>query len=165
MKKYLLFITIVLILLFCVSSMTYEQQTIVPTLQNWFDDDRPFEEFLSKFKFTYWGRTISVETSGYFYFVEFLVRKGLHFFGYGVISILFLFLFRKLKCPFPILFSIGTTFIVASLDEFRQTFVDGRTGIFDDVLLDTAGAVTLITLLKIYETLKFTWQRKIKKTL
>lgn len=154
MKKYLITIGVVLILLFCVSSMTYEQQTIVPTLQNWLDDNHPFEDFLSQFEFTYWGMTISVETRGYFYFVEFLFRKGLHFFGYGFISILFLLFYRKIKVPFPVVFSVLTTFVLASLDEYRQSFVAGRTGIFDDVLLDTAGAISLITLLKIWETVK-----------
>lgn len=162
MKKYIFAIVAVLLLLFCVSSMTYEQQTIVPTLQEWLKD-KPFEQFLSQFEFTYWGMTISVESRGYFYFVEFLVRKGLHFFGFGLISILFLFLYRKLKWPFPVVFSVATTFVVASLDEYRQTFVEGRTGIFDDVLLDTAGAITLITLFKIYETIKFLFRNQTKR--
>lgn len=163
MKKYIFFITIVLIILFCVSSMSYEQQTIVPSLQNLLEN-RPFEQFLSQFEFTYWGMTISVESRGYFHFVEFLIRKGLHFFGFGLISILFLLLFRKLKWSFPTLISIGTTFIVACLDEYRQSFVEGRTGIFDDVLLDTAGAITLITLYKIYEMLKIFYnKKKVKK--
>ena len=148
MKKYLLIISGVLILLFCVSSMTYEQQTIVPTLQENLEE-KPFYHLLSKIKVTYWGETISVETSGYYYFVEFLIRKGLHFFGYGLIGVLFYLLYRKIHLKFAALYAVGTIFIVASLDEFRQTFVDGRTGIFDDVLLDTSGAITMIILFKI----------------
>ncbi|HWL13025.1 MAG TPA: VanZ family protein [Ureibacillus sp.] len=152
MKKYILFIIIVLVLLFCVSSMTYEQQTIVPTLQDKLES-QPFYHLLSKIEVTYWGETISVETRGYYYFVEFLVRKGLHFTGYGCIAILFYLLYRKLKVKVPILIAILSTFAVASLDEFRQTFVEGRTGIFDDVLLDTYGAITFIILFKIFFTL------------
>lgn len=159
MKKYIFFIIAVLILLFCVSSMTYEQQTIVPELQQILDD-RPLEDFLSQLQFHYWGMDISVETRGYYYFVEFLIRKSLHFFGFGCISILFLMLYRKLRWPLPTILAILTTFIVASLDEFRQTFVDGRTGIFDDVLLDTAGAITLIFLYKIFETIKLIFFQK-----
>ena len=148
MKKYVFIICSVLILLFCISSMTYEQQTIVPTLQENFEE-KPFYHLLSKIKVTYWGETISVETSGYYYFVEFLIRKCLHFFGYGFIGVLFYLLYRKIKWKFPVLLAIGTIFIIASLDEFRQTFVDGRTGIFDDVLLDTSGAITMIILYKV----------------
>ncbi|MFC7685185.1 VanZ family protein [Ureibacillus sp. GCM10028918] len=152
MKKYIVLIIAVLILLFCVSSMTYQQQTIVPTLQEKLDS-QPFYHLLSKIEVTYWGQTISVETRGYYYFIEFLVRKGLHFVGYGFISILFYLMYRKFKMKFSVIYAILTTFIVASLDEFRQSFVAGRTGIFDDVILDTAGAVTFIILFKLWVTL------------
>ncbi|PYF05742.1 VanZ family protein [Ureibacillus chungkukjangi] len=148
MKKYLFIIIAVLILLFCVSSMTYEQQTIVPTLQETLGN-QPFYNLLSKIEVTYWGKTISVETRGYYYFIEFLVRKGLHFVGYGCIAILFYLMYRKFKVQFSVICALLSTFIVASLDEFRQTFVAGRTGIFDDVILDTAGAITFLIVFKI----------------
>ncbi|MDN4493926.1 VanZ family protein [Ureibacillus aquaedulcis] len=148
MKKYILLIIAVLILLFCISSMTYQQQTIVPTLKETLES-KPFYHLLSRIEVTYWGETISVETRGYYYFIEFLVRKGLHFVGYGFIAILFYIIYRKFKIKLPVIFAILTTFCVASLDEFRQTFVVGRTGIFEDVLLDTAGAITFIFVYKI----------------
>ena len=40
-----------------------------------------------------------------------------------------------------ILFSILLSFIYACTDEFHQSFVQGRTSQFTDVLIDTAGAV------------------------
>jgi len=159
MKKYIVLIIAVLILLFCVSSMTYEQQTIVPTLQETLEN-QPFYNLLSKIEVTYWGQTISVETRGYYYFVEFLVRKGLHFSGYGFISILFYLMYRKIKLRFAVIFAVVTTFVVASLDEFRQSFVEGRTGIFDDVILDTSGAITFLIIFKIFSFI----YRKIKRT-
>ncbi len=152
MKKYIFLIVTVLILLFCVSSMTYEQQTIVPTLQDKLES-QPFYNLLSKIEVTYWGQTISVETRGYYYFIEFLVRKGLHFTGYGCIAILFYLMYRKFKVKFAVIYAVLTTFAVASLDEFRQTFVSGRTGIFDDVILDTAGAITFMIIFKIFYVL------------
>ncbi|KGR74080.1 VanZ family protein [Ureibacillus sinduriensis] len=148
MKKYVVLIITVLILLFSVSSMTYQQQTIVPTLKHILNS-QPFYHLLSKIEVTYWGQTISVETRGYYYFIEFLVRKGLHFVGYGLIAILFYLMYRKFKAKFAVIYAIFTTFIVASLDEYRQTFVVGRTGIFDDVILDTAGAITFIVFFKV----------------
>lgn len=148
MKKYVVVIITVLILLFSVSSMTYQQQTIVPTLKHLLDN-QPFYHLLSKIEVTYWGQTISVETRGYYYFIEFLVRKGLHFVGYGLIAILFYLMYRKFKAKIAVIYAILTTFIVASLDEFRQTFVVGRTGIFDDVILDTAGAITFLMVFKV----------------
>ncbi len=128
--------------------MSYEQQTIVPALKNLLVN-KPFYHLLSQIEVTYWGRTISVETRGYYYFVEFLIRKGFHFVGFGFIGILFYLFYRRFKLKFATIFAIVTTFIIASFDEFRQTFVDGRTGIFDDVLLDTFGAITFVFLFKI----------------
>jgi VanZ family protein len=39
--------------------------------------------------------------------------------------------------------AIATVFFVANVDELHQTFLPNRTGCFADVILDTAGAVTL----------------------
>lgn len=152
MKKYILLVAAVLILLFCVSSMSYEQQTIVPTLQERFED-KPFYNLLSKIEVSYWGQTISVETRGYYYFIEFLVRKGLHFVGYGFIALLFYLMYRKFKLKFAVIYALLTTFAVASLDELRQSYVPGRTGVFQDVLLDTAGAATFVVLYKLLRAL------------
>lgn len=78
------------------SNMTYQQQTIVPALRELLQN-KPFEELLSKIEVTYWGETLSVETRGYYYFLEFLIRKATHFTGYGVIALIFFFFYRKLS--------------------------------------------------------------------
>lgn len=153
MKKYIVFGLIGLVILFLISSMPYEQQTIIPELKTLLSD-KPLYDFLSKFEFTYWGRTISVETRGYYYFVEFLIRKAFHVIGYGIIGLLIYLLYRKLKLKLAIIYAIVTTFSIACLDELRQTFVSGRTGVFDDVLLDTMGAITFIIGLKLLFVIK-----------
>ena len=52
-------------------------------------------------------------------------------------------------------------FSLPALDEYRQTFVEGRTGIFDDVLLDTCGAITFVFMFKnLYPALKYLLLRK-----
>ena len=43
-----------------------------------------------------------------------------------------------------VVLAILSTAIVASCDEFHQTFIPSRTGTPVDVLLDTAGATTLL---------------------
>ncbi len=148
MKKYTLLIIGVLLALFFFSSMSYEQQTIVPMLKERLKN-QPFYDLLSKIELTYWGRTISVETRGYYYFVEFLIRKGIHIISFGCISIIFYIFYRKFKLKFALLYAVVTTFVIAALDEFRQSFVPGRTGVFDDVLLDTSGAILFVFLFKI----------------
>lgn len=153
MKKYVFFVALALLIVFVASSMPYEQQTIVPELKTILED-KPLEEQLSKLEFTYWGRPISIETRGYFYFVEFLIRKGTHFIGFGLVGLLFFLFYRKLSWRFPALLAMGSTFIIASLDEYRQTLIEGRTGMFGDVVIDTAGAIFFVTIIKGFLTIK-----------
>lgn len=153
MKKYIFFVVLALLIVVIASNMSYEQQTIIPELRTVLAN-KPFEEQLSKIHLTYWDRPISVETRGYFYFVEFLIRKGTHFAGYGIVGLLFYFFYRKLKWKLPVLIAIMTVFFIASLDEFRQTFLPGRSGVFSDVMLDTAGAICFILFAKLILTIK-----------
>lgn len=145
MKKIIILVITVLCIIPFVSTMTYEQQSIVPELRVILHDE-PFKDFLSKLEFEYWNSTISVETRGYVYFVEFLIRKATHFIGYGVIGIIFYLFYRKLKWRFAPFLAVASVFVLGSIDEYIQYFTPGRTGVFDDVLLDTAGAFTFVLL-------------------
>jgi len=80
------------------------------------------------------------------------IRKAGHFIGYGLFSLAcFRAFWRTLravasKMPRQLFahgLAILTTFLVAGADEFHQTFVPNRTGLFSDVLLDTCGGVAL----------------------
>lgn len=159
MKKLILLIVAALVVLFILSSMSYQQQTIVPELKTLLDD-QPFYDELSKIEVEYWGRTISVETRGYYHFLEFLIRKTFHFMGFGFIGALFYLLFRKMKLKLALIYACLVTFLLASIDEYRQTFIEGRTGIFTDVLLDTTGAITFVIFLKLFFTVKEFWKKK-----
>jgi VanZ family protein len=89
------------------------------------------------------------------------MRKGGHVFGYGLLSIL---LFRAWRETFPVekllrwallwasLAVVGTA-VVASLDEWHQSFNPLRTGTVRDVFLDTGAAV-------IAQFLVFLWLRR-----
>lgn len=95
-----------------------------------------------------------------------LLRKTGHFVGYGTVAFTFLrawlhTLARPGSSPVSLvgwrrgpqallawrveatILAIFSTAIVASCDEFHQTFLPGRTGSPLDVLLDTAGACAL----------------------
>lgn len=99
-------------------------------------------------------------------FVNHIMRKTGHFTGYGILSFLlyrgwreltliqleerlkpamrtpeFLKSMRRVWCARASALAILSTFLVASLDEFHQTFVPNRTGMFRDVILDTTGAL------------------------
>ena len=79
-----------------------------------------------------------------------ILRKGGHFVGYGVLGY---FWFRAFSatCRNSTRFlsaglAIACTFLIASLDEWHQSFSPGRTGQFGDVVLDTSGALVLVSL-------------------
>jgi VanZ family protein len=100
-----------------------------------------------------WGQTdtASFET------VHILLRKLGHFTGYGILSVLFyrawyvtVGLFWKgsrsgLRMEAAGL-AVFCTFLVASMDEWHQSFLAGRVSSFHDVMIDTGGALVFTTL-------------------
>jgi VanZ family protein len=84
--------------------------------------------------------------------IHFFIRKTGHFTGYGLFSLVCFRAFRLIQ-PKPARrladrlsahgLAIAATFLIASADEFHQTFLPNRNGCFSDVLLDTSGAVAL----------------------
>jgi VanZ family protein len=80
-------------------------------------------------------------------FLHHLIRKSGHFLGYGTIGLLWL---RAWWMTLPkshflqdaALALLGTA-LLASADEFHQSFLPSRTGTPWDVLLDCCGAITL----------------------
>lgn len=82
------------------------------------------------------------------------LRKTGHFIGYGAVAFTFLraWLHTRARRGIGALvawraecttLAVLSTALVASLDEFHQSFIPGRTGVPSDVLLDTSGACTL----------------------
>ncbi len=120
MKKLLMFFILLAVLstLFVSSGQTYEQQSLVPSLQQWLPG-KPLEGLLSKLEIPYWGKTISVEERGYYYFIEFLLRKGAHFFIFGVLAVLVYSVLPSRR--FRTIIAARVTLIVAMSDEFHQS--------------------------------------------
>jgi len=140
MKKWLVLVVFLLVLIIS-SSMTYEQQSILPELEDILAN-KPFERQLSLLQIPYWDTVVSVEERGYFKFVEFLIRKLTHFVGFGCIALGIYFVWGKRR--FPASVAIVGTAIIAMLDEFRQSFTPGRMMNGQDVLVDTAGAIVFV---------------------
>lgn len=132
---------IMMAVLYWSSSMTYETQSTVPLLERVLAN-KPLNNFFGQFTFTYGESIISIETAGYFSYVEFFIRKGAHFGSYFIIGFFWYLGLRKriqnnwLTLILSLLLSIG----YASFDELRQSFNPGRSGMMEDVILDTAGA-------------------------
>ncbi|MGP8173643.1 MAG: VanZ family protein [Terracidiphilus sp.] len=86
--------------------------------------------------------------------IHHLIRKSGHFIGYGLIGLAWLrawwmTLPHSHFLPDALLALLGTA-LVASADEFHQTFLPNRTGSPWDVLLDCCGAITLQLLVYIF---------------
>jgi VanZ family protein len=79
------------------------------------------------------------------------IRKTGHFVGYAIMS---WFFFRAWRATLPLASARGwswqwgriaffMTALVASLDEWHQTFLPSRTGRWQDVVLDSSAALTM----------------------
>lgn len=86
-----------------------------------------------------------------------ILRKNGHFFGYGMLGLIFargwlMFLNMRSRETWTRLrvyagaFGVVSAAIVASLDELHQSFLPNRTACVSDVMLDTSGALLLVTL-------------------
>lgn len=73
------------------------------------------------------------------------LRKVVHASVYFVLAIVIIFvtnyLFYNKRYLLSAIITIVLIILLASFDEFHQTFVDGRTGSIKDVLIDTAGGM------------------------
>lgn len=74
--------------------------------------------------------------------IHHVIRKSGHFTEYFILSLLLLHALRAGTRDFSLRWALIAILIVAgyaSLDEFHQSFVPGRTAAVTDVLLDTCG--------------------------
>ena len=140
MKKYILFI-LILIAIFYSSGQTYEEQSLIPDLKRWLPE-KPFTDVLAYLQIPYWGQLVSIEERGYYQFIEFLIRKSAHIVTFGVIAVSIFIITKRYLLSFII--TIG----IAAIDEYHQSLTGGRTPSIQDVFLDTFGA--FLALLIIY---------------
>lgn len=159
MRK-IVILLILLAALFISSSQSYEQQSIIPMLQKWLPN-KPLEGALSILSIPYWGITVSVEERGYYYFVEFLLRKSAHFFIFALIAAFVYSILPKKSSRFIIATLIAL--LIAIGDEYHQSLTGGRTPSTQDILLDMSGAITALILIRILSSLK-NKKRKRKKS-
>ncbi len=140
---YLILAFLMIGLLFYSSSQTYAQQSQIGLLSRLLKNE-PFKDHLANISFSYAGSEISIANKGYFSFVEFFIRKGTHFTTYFILgSSFFLVLVPRLKnLVLAAFFAWLAATGYAALDEFHQMLTGGRTPLFQDVMLDSAGALT-----------------------
>jgi VanZ family protein len=88
--------------------------------------------------------------------IHHLIRKAGHFTGFGIYSLVcfrgFWITLQGVAFRLPQQLrahglAILATFLMASADEFHQSFLPNRTGLFSDVLLDCCGAAAVCIVL------------------
>jgi VanZ family protein len=94
-----------------------------------------------------WEALFGPVTDARWEIIHHLIRKCGHFFGYGALGMVWLrawwmTLPRSRFLPDASLALLGTA-LVASCDEWHQSYLPNRTGSIWDVLLDCAGAIAL----------------------
>jgi VanZ family protein len=79
---------------------------------------------------------------------DLLVKKGGHFFGYGLLAWLFYRALRQYFAPSLTLRLVSAALAIAYglTDEFHQTFVPDREGRLRDVAIDGVGALAAMLL-------------------
>lgn len=114
------------------------------------NDSEPIVQFawLHTLHITFWGGDISTETRGVNGLLRFIARKMMHFFYFGAIALTALYATRHYALAFFI------TVLVACFDEWHQSFIPGRGGMMQDVVLDSAGAFTMLVLFALLQRLR-----------
>lgn len=115
---------------------------------------------LGLIEFTYAGSTVSLEAMGLDGLLRFLFRKAAHVMLYGMLGY-FLFLgIRSIskRVGFVISTTLLTVIAVASLDEYQQSLTPTRSGLIEDVILDSAAG--LIGIVFAWLWVKIVWQKR-----
>ncbi|ADH98473.1 VanZ family protein [Salisediminibacterium selenitireducens] len=97
--------------------------------------------FLNWIDFHYAGRHVTLENYGMEGLLNFLFRKSAHFVLYALLAF---FMFRAVYATagrkgLGFVLAMVLVITAGSLDEFQQSFNPDRSGLVEDVILDTAG--------------------------
>ncbi|MGX7137873.1 VanZ family protein [Enterococcus silesiacus] len=144
---YILVAFLIMAVLFYSSSQTYEQQSQVGLLDKLLGN-QPFKEQLKGISFSYAASEVSIQAKGYAKFVEFFIRKGAHFGTYFLLGGSW-FIGLNMKLKQPLLIAVVAWLSAtgyAGLDEYHQMLTGGRTPLFQDVMLDSIGALTAVAI-------------------
>lgn len=139
---YLIIAILLMGVVFYFSSQPYSDQSLVPWIEEHFTFNFLYQ-WLNDIQFHYGGQLISINQLGYAAFIEFFICKATHFILYGLLG----FLWYKgieghMKQAFwSTVIALVVTVGYASFDELHQFYQPGRSGLLDDVILDSFGAL------------------------
>lgn len=97
-----------------------------------------------------WEHVFGSVSNAHWEIIHHYIRKSGHFLGYGTMGLLWLrawwMTLPRARFRLQTILAVLGTAVVAGSDEFHQSFLPNRTGVFSDVILDCSGAVVLIFL-------------------
>lgn len=82
------------------------------------------------------------------------IRKLAHYSVYFILGIFIYKLILLTKQKHKELITLSICLIYACLDEFHQLYISGRTGQLKDVLIDTLGSLTAITIIYLLDKIR-----------
>jgi VanZ family protein len=105
----------------------------------------------SQWLYPLWVRLFGPISPAHWAEVHHLIRKTGHFVGYGLVSVAFFYSWRQTLHRMAVkhwtlwrrasVLAVLCTLLIASLDEFHQSFLPSRTSSPRDVLIDLCGAI------------------------
>ncbi|MGF7049564.1 VanZ family protein [Paenibacillus sp. DS2015] len=157
MKKYYRWIPCILlmVLIFYLSSQTYQQQDLRPQIQKSFPGQSLIKH-LGGVDFNYAGQEVSIQNIGIAGFIEFFIRKSAHFSIYFVLGISLVYALKTRGRLQSFLGAILISFLYACSDELHQSFTPNRSPMLQDVILDSIGATMGVTVVVIASLI---WKR------
>lgn len=105
----------------------------------------------SQWLFPLWVKLFGPITSAHWNQVHHLIRKTGHFVGYGIVSLAFFYSWRQTLHRMAVqhwtlwrrasVLAVLCTLLIATLDEYHQSFLPSRTSSVFDVGIDLCGAI------------------------
>lgn len=138
------------------SSQSYQEQSIQPILKLVISEERA-RELLPDWTIQYGIHAVSAKKWPY-KFMEFVFRKSMHVLIYGVLMAAAYAATKLLSQNLWLRLAIGLGIvaIMALMDEWNQLRSGGgRTGVYQDVILDLAGASMVCLLILFYKLISY----------
>lgn len=131
--------------IFYKSHQPYTEQDLKPFLANLIPEST-LTTFTPAIEFSYDGYVVSGKSP--YDFFEFFIRKIAHVVEFAILA----FLLCRVFSPWsrrqyaPLVWAGIVSYLYALSDEWHQTFVAGRTGHFEDTLVDGIGIVLVVVM-------------------
>ncbi|MCP4140385.1 MAG: VanZ family protein [Chloroflexi bacterium] len=91
--------------------------------------------------------SISSDSMPSFDWADFIVKKGGHALGYGLLALAYLYALKLSPTKLKVAWILALLYAIS--DELHQTFVPGRQGSLIDVIIDSTGAAIALKILDI----------------